>query len=73
MSAVVAIGDPRRVTGFALSGVLVLPTADARSAQAAWDALPADTALVIFSPDAREHLDHRLAERPELLWTVLGE
>jgi vacuolar-type H+-ATPase subunit F/Vma7 len=71
MSRAVAIGDGRRLAGFALAGVIVAPAADGAAVRAAWDALPEDTALVILSPDAREHLDDRLGERTSLVWAVL--
>lgn len=71
MSAAAAIGDPRRVAGLALAGAAVWPATDAVSTRAAWEALASDTALVILSPEAFEHLGHRLAERPGVVWAVL--
>jgi vacuolar-type H+-ATPase subunit F/Vma7 len=73
MSRAAAIGDARRLAGFALAGVLVAEATDAASAHAAWESLPEDTALLILSPDARDHLRSRLAERADLVWTVLPE
>ena len=73
MSRAAAIGDIRRLAGFALAGVLVAPATDAASARAAWESLPEDTALLILSPDAREHLRDLLGERGDLVWTVLPE
>jgi vacuolar-type H+-ATPase subunit F/Vma7 len=73
MSGAAAIGDARRLAGFALAGVVVHPATDAASSHAVWEALPPDTVLVILSPETCQHLEQRLAERPELVWAALGE
>ena len=73
MSQAVAIGDSRRLGGFALVGVSVVPAVGADAVRSAWEALPDDAALLILSPDASEHLNTRLAERPDVVWVVLPE
>jgi vacuolar-type H+-ATPase subunit F/Vma7 len=73
MSRAVAIGDERRLGGYALSGVEVLPAAGAGDAAAAWDALAGDVALVVLDPPAHAALAERLDERPTVLWAVLPE
>lgn len=73
MSTAVAIGDARRLGGFALGGVEVIAAMGPDEVQAAWEVLPHDTALVILSPDALEHLGSRLHERSDIVWVVLPE
>ena len=73
MSLAVAIGDSRRLGGFALVGVSVLSAAGADAVRSAWETLPDGAELVILSPDAVEHLGTLLAERPDVVWVVLPE
>ena len=73
MSRAVAIGDERRLGGFALAGVEVVPAAGAGEAAAAWEALDDDVALVVLDPQAYPALAPRLAERPMVVWAVLPE
>jgi vacuolar-type H+-ATPase subunit F/Vma7 len=54
---VAAIGEPTRVTGFALVGVRVYPVDDARQVLAAWHALPESIAVVILTATAAAALD----------------
>jgi vacuolar-type H+-ATPase subunit F/Vma7 len=69
---IVAIGEEERLAGYALTGVTVLPAADAESARAAWTELPSGTALVLLTPSAATALAGRARER-QLLWAVLPE
>lgn len=71
MSAIVALGEPARVAGLGLAGCTVIPVADARDAEEAWERLPADVGLLILGPAAAAALRGRLDERPHMLWTVL--
>ena len=71
MSRAVAIGDERRLGGFALAGADVVHAATAREATAAWEALAEDVAVVVLSPDAHAALADRLDERPTVVWAVL--
>ena len=73
MSRAVAIGDERRLGGYALAGVEVAPAADAGDAAAAWQALADDVALVVLDPPAYAALAPRLDERPNVVWAVLPE
>ncbi len=68
-----AIGDPRRVGGFALAGVEVLPADGADAAAEALAALAPDVGLLILTPAAYEGVAEELAERPDLIWAVLPE
>jgi len=63
MSAIVAIGEPALVGGYALAGVRVLSCADAREARAAFAALPADTGLLLLTPMAEAALEGQLSGR----------
>ena len=73
MSRAVAIGDERRLGGYALAGVEVVPATGAGDAAAAWEALADDVALVVLDPQAYPALAPRLAERPMVVWAVLPE
>jgi hypothetical protein len=70
VSSAVAIGDARRLAGYALAGALVVPAAP-EEAIAAWESLPEEVALVLLSPDVEPVLAPRLGERPEVVWAVL--
>ncbi len=61
----VAIGDARRLAGYALAGAVVLdePTEGAL----------ADAGLLVLTPEAYAELAARLAERDDLVWVVLPE
>ncbi|WP_432826552.1 V-type ATP synthase subunit F [Dactylosporangium sp. CA-092794] len=50
--AVVAIGDPARLRGYALAGVTVVPATSPAGARAAWRALGADVAVVVLTRPA---------------------
>ena len=70
MSDAVAIGDARRLAGYGLSGADVRDARSAADAEAAWDALGDDTALLVLTPDAHDALALRLAER-RVVWAVV--
>lgn len=71
MSRAVAIGDERRLGGYALAGVEVVPAVTAAEAAAAWDSLAEDVAVLVLSPGAHEALAGRLDERSGIVWAVL--
>lgn len=71
MSRAIAIGDERRLRGYALAGADVVPATTADEVNAAWDALAEDVAVVVLSPDAHAVLAGRLDERPSVVWAVL--
>ena len=73
MSRAAAIGDERRLAGYALAGAEVLPAATAADARAAWDALAEDVALVVLTPDVVPALAGRLGGRPGVVWAVVPE
>ena len=67
----VALGDDRRLGGYALAGADVVSVGDAGEAVAAWEALPDDVALVVLTPEVGAALAGRFAERPSLLRAVI--
>jgi len=69
----VAIGDERRLGGYALAGAEVRPAAGADDAAAAWEELADDVALVVLDPSAYSALAARLDKRPMVVWAVLPE
>jgi vacuolar-type H+-ATPase subunit F/Vma7 len=72
VSQIVALGESRRLRGFALAGVDVIAADDPASARAAWDALPGDVALVILTPAAHAALEaEELGQPGRRLWVVL--
>lgn len=73
MSRAAAIGEDLRLAGYALAGVEVLAAEDAAQALAAWERLPSDVACLILTAASRAALGARLAERPQLVWTVVPE
>jgi vacuolar-type H+-ATPase subunit F/Vma7 len=71
VSRIAAIGEERRVRGFALAGVRVLSAADETAVRAAWEALDADIGLVILTPAAAQGLGHELSSAARRLWVEL--
>lgn len=72
MSRAAAIGDERRLAGYALAGVEVLPATTAAQAAAAWTGLNEETALVLLTPEARDALEDLLDERPDCVLAVVA-
>lgn len=56
MGAVVVLGEPALVAGYALAGATVITAVDPAEARRAWANLPADTALVILTVAAAQAL-----------------
>lgn len=71
MNRIVVLGEGSRVRGFRLAGADVTEAQRPADVEAAWDALPPDTTLLILTIAAEEVLRGRLAERPRLLWAVM--
>jgi vacuolar-type H+-ATPase subunit F/Vma7 len=71
MSRAAAIGDERRLGGYALAGVEVLPATTAVEAQVALAGLDDETALVLLTPEAHDAVAAELAERRGCVWAVL--
>jgi vacuolar-type H+-ATPase subunit F/Vma7 len=73
VSEVAAIGEPARVSGFALAGARVYPVDDVRAILAAWQGLPESVAVVILTPAAAESLDDRRTALGAPLTVVMPE
>ncbi|HET8652513.1 MAG TPA: V-type ATP synthase subunit F [Gaiellaceae bacterium] len=71
MKTALAIGDGRRLAGYALAGALVAPAATPEEARAALGAFDHDIGLVILTPEAGAALEAQLAERDDLVVVVL--
>ena len=71
MSRAVAIGDERRLAGYALAGVEVRHASSPAEAQAAWAELAEETSLVLLTQDAYDALAAPLGERDDLVWAVV--
>lgn len=73
MSRIVAVGERRRLEGFALAGVKLLRADTRAEAQAAWSRLDPDVAVVILTPATWTALSDLLVTRPEVIWTMLPD
>jgi len=73
VSVVVAIGEARRVAGFALAGVDVRTAESAQAVQDEWEGLARDVGLVILTPEAATALEERRSEREDIVWVSLPE
>lgn len=71
MSRAAAIGDERRLAGYALAGAEVLPAATPAEASAALAGLDEETALVLLTPEAYDAVAQELAGRRGCVWAVL--
>jgi vacuolar-type H+-ATPase subunit F/Vma7 len=71
MSRAVAIGDRRRLAGYALAGALAVSADSPQAIEAAWERLGEDATLLVLTPEARAQLEARLASREDLIWVVL--
>ena len=71
MATAAVIGDELAVAGYALAGAAVFPASNKDEAAAAFEALPADTALLVLTSSAAAWLADRLAQCPEILTAVM--
>jgi vacuolar-type H+-ATPase subunit F/Vma7 len=72
MSRIVAIGEAAELGGYGLAGADVVDAPGPEDVRRAWEALGADVALVLLTPDARAALPESVhADR--MLWAVLPE
>ena len=56
MGAVVVLGEPTLVVGYALAGATVIPASEPAEVRRAWADLPPDTTLVILTEAAARAL-----------------
>lgn len=71
MARAAVIGEAVRTEGFALAGALVLPAENLTEARAAWDALPADIAVLVLTPRAAGWLGAAPQSRRDMLLAVM--
>jgi vacuolar-type H+-ATPase subunit F/Vma7 len=71
MSRAVAIGDERRLAGYALAGAEVRHASSPAEAEAAWAALAEETSLLVLTQEAYDALAVSLGERDDLVWAVV--
>ncbi len=71
MATAAVIGEALTVEGYALAGAIVYPAGTEAAAIAAWDALAADTALVVMTAAVAGWLARRLSQRPGILTAVI--
>jgi vacuolar-type H+-ATPase subunit F/Vma7 len=67
-----AIGEALTIEGYALAGAVVFPADSQDEATAAFDALPANTALLVLTAGAAGWLAGRLGQRPDILTAVMA-
>jgi vacuolar-type H+-ATPase subunit F/Vma7 len=71
MATAAVIGEALAVEGYALAGAVVYPAGTEADAIAAFDALPADTAVVVMTADIAAWLADRLPQRQDILPVVM--
>jgi len=71
MSRIVALGESRRLEGFALAGVALLPAEGPDEVRAAWSDLDPEVAVVTLTPAAEDALSDLLDLRHDVTWTTL--
>ena len=72
MARIAAVGDPHRIQLLAIAGVDAHPAASDDEAIEAWRELTDDVAVLILTPEAARALGSRVAERRDLLVTVMA-
>ena len=73
MSGAVAIGEPRRLAGFALAGVDVRTAESAQAVLREWEALGRDVGLLILTSEAAAALEAKRPEKEDIVWVTLPE
>ena len=59
---VTALGAPSALAGYLLAGARLIPAQGPEEVRQAWAQLPADTAVVILTPEAAAALADKLAD-----------
>jgi vacuolar-type H+-ATPase subunit F/Vma7 len=73
MSTVVAVGEARRLAGFALAGVDVRAAESTPAVHDVWERLEGDVGLLILTPQSEAALEGRWSEREDIVWVALPE
>jgi vacuolar-type H+-ATPase subunit F/Vma7 len=71
MGRIAALGESRRIQALGIAGVEAYAASTEEEAAAAWTALSPEVAVLVLTPQSAAALAERLAERPDLLVTVL--
>ncbi len=71
MNRIVVLGEPERVGGYRLAGATVVEATEPAAVEQAWQALPADTTLLVLTPRAASIVGARLRDRVGLVWAVM--
>jgi vacuolar-type H+-ATPase subunit F/Vma7 len=71
MGRIAVLGDRHRIQALAIAGVESHAATTDEEAEAAWQTLPFDVAVLILTPQSAAALAHRLGERRDLLVTML--
>lgn len=71
MATAAVIGEALTTEGYALAGAVVYPAGTEAKAIAAFDALPADTVLVVMTTAIAGWLADRLGQRQDILTAVI--
>lgn len=64
MSKIAIIGEAAKITGFGLTGAIVLPAEEPAAVQAAWRSLSSDVAIVLLTARAAGSLVEEAASWP---------
>lgn len=73
MSRIAALGEPRRLEGFALAGVPLFAGEDPDQLRTAWASLDPEVTVVILTTVAEGALRDLLDLRPDVIWTTLPD
>jgi vacuolar-type H+-ATPase subunit F/Vma7 len=71
MARAAVIGAELRIQGYALAGAALCPVDGQAGARQAWQALPADVAVVIVTAQVAGWLGDELTQRPGVLPVVM--
>ena len=71
MAKAAVIGEQLAVEGYALAGCVLLPADSPDEVSSAWQALPADTVLLILTDSAATRLADRIEQRPDIMTAVM--
>lgn len=72
LGAIVVIGEPALVAGYAMAGATTMPAQGADDVRRAWDSLPSGTALVIVTAAAADALGSLLSGADPLTAVMPG-
>jgi vacuolar-type H+-ATPase subunit F/Vma7 len=71
VSRAVAIGDARRLAGYALAGAEVVEASSRDEAEAALARVDDELGLLVLTPEAHSALATALEGRDDLVWVVI--